>query len=350
MLALREKGVLITLNYRLFVPLFAVTLFLCQTHANELTQLKKANSEKPLPEVAIKKAEKKQSQQQLDDGHWMHTFHQSVSDSVYQSAVWFDNFFVDDNNEYEKPTTSARIRLGWKPKARDWNGVEARFRIKVKLPHFKNKVDLILSDDDETNQSQLPLESINTRSELEDEHFAAAVRYTHNKNSNRLLESRVGFSGGDLFFKVRHKRRFNWDDKHSVRVEPALYYFIGDGLGSKLLLEYDYQLDPKTQFRVNYSIRGSEAFSGIRWKHGFYRLKQLGAKTASITGLQVEGVRNGTDDFQVDNYTLSYRYRFNAVREWLYFEVEPFIEWPEEKNYSTTPGITFRIEGYFNKG
>jgi len=327
--------------------------YLCQTQASEVKQPQKDNvsiTKNSLINKKITESQEELLQKELDNKHWMQSFHQSVSNSVYQSAVWFDNFFIEENNEYESPTTSARIRLGWKPKARDWNGVEARFKIKVKLPHFKNKVDLILSDDDEANQSQLPLESINTDSGLEEEHFAAAVRYTHNKNSNRLLESRIGLSGGDVFFKVRHRRRFNWDKNQSFRVEPSLYYFIGDGLGTKLLLEYDYQLKPNAQFRINYSIRGSAAFSGIRWKHGFYRLDQFDAKTASITGLQVEGVRNGVDGFQVDKYTLSYRYRFNAVRKWLYFEVEPFFEWPEDRSYSTTPGIIFRIEGYFNKG
>jgi len=343
------------LNDRLPNQLYSVILAgcLCQAQASDDIQQQKDEvsvTESSLSNKNVTESEQDRLKKELDNHHWMQSFHQSVSDSVYQSAVWFDNFFIDENNEYESPTTSARIRLGWKPKARDWNDVEARFRIKVKLPHFKNKVDLILSDDDEVNQSQLPLESINTNSGLEEEHFAAAFRYTHKKNSKRLLESRVGFSGGDLFFKVRHRRRFNWDKNQSFRIEPSLYYFIGDGLGAKLLLEYDYQLNPNTQFRVNYSIRGSEAYSGIRWKHGFYRLFQFDAKTASITGLQVEGVRNGTDNFQVDKYTLSYRYRFNALRKWLYFEVEPFIEWPEDKQYSTTPGIIFRIEGYFNKG
>jgi hypothetical protein len=69
-----------------------------------------------------------------------------------------------------------------------------------------------------------------------------------------------------------------------------------------------------------------------------------------VLGIQVEGERNGDRGFIIDNYTLSYRYRFNALREWLFFEVEPFIEFPEEENYTTTPGVALRIEGFFHKG
>lgn len=284
------------------------------------------------------------------DEHWMERLHETVSDSVYQSAVWFDNFFLDENSEQEAPKTTARIRLGWEPKARDWGEFDTRFRIKVKLPHFKNKVDLILSDDEDLDQSYLPLESVNTRPTNENDHFAAAVRITHSRKKDRLFESRLGISGGDIFLRATHKRRINWLDKHSIKIEPSVFYFLDDGLGAKLLMEYDYQVDKTTQLRVNYSVRGSESFSGLRWKHGFYRLKQLEDKAASIVALQVQGERNGENGFLIDKYTLSYRYRFNAVRSWLFFEVEPFLEWPENENYSTTPGMALRVEGYFSKG
>ena len=131
--------------------------------------------------------------------------------------------------------------------------------------------------------------------------------------------------------------------------EPSIYYFLQDGWGSKLLLEYDYKLSSKSQLRINYSTRVSQSFSGIRWKHGLYKLNQIDNTTASLLGLQVEGERNGDRGFIVDKYTLSYRYRFNAYKEWLYFEVEPFVEWLEEDNYHTIPGIALRVEGFFYK-
>lgn len=285
-----------------------------------------------------------------EDYLWMENLHKSISNSVFQSAMWFDKFFLEENTEQSTPKTNARIRIGWEPKARDWSEIDTRFRIKVKLPHFKDKIDLILSDDDDVEQSNLPLESSKTHQEDNEESFAAAVRFTHRKESNRLLESRIGISGGDIFIKARHKRRYSWNNTHSLRLEPSLYYFLGDGLGAKLLIEYDYQLNESSQLRFDYSIRGSKSFSGIRWKHGFYKLSQLEQNAAAIIGLKVEGERNGDRGFVIDNYTLSYRYRFNALKSWLYFEVEPFLEWIEQENYTTTPGIALRVEGFFYQG
>ncbi|WP_353518440.1 hypothetical protein [Thalassotalea sp. SU-HH00458] len=332
----------------LIVACFMVSNTYAQAHEQASTSDTKISKQQKVKSHSLQTTTN--SSHSNEDYLWMESLHQSISNSVYQSAVWFDKFFLDENTEQSTPRTNARIRFGWEPKARDWSEIDTRFRIKVKLPHFKDKIDLILSDDDELDQSNLPLDSPKTHQEGNEESFAAAVRFTHKKNKNRLLESRIGVSGGDIFVKARHKRRYTWDNTHSFRFEPSLYYFIDDGLGAKLLLEYDYQLNPQSQLRVNYSIRGSEAFSGIRWKHSFYKLTQLEQNAATILGLKVEGERNGENGFLIDNYTLSYRYRFNAIKSWLYFEVEPFLEWSEQENYTTTPGLALRVEGFFYKG
>jgi len=292
--------------------------------------------------------EKKISQENTNDTVWINDLHTTVSDSVYSSAVWFDQFFTDEGSVQQNPKVNAKIRLEWSPRSRDFAEIKARFRIKVKLPHFKNKVDLILSDEDEADQYQLPLET--THIQTEEEKFSASLRYMVNNEKNKYTDTRLGISGGDLFVRGRHKRYFNLSENSVFKVEPSVFYFLGDGFGSRLLLEYNFQNNQDTQYRINYSIEGSESFSGIRWKHGLYQLKHLSDKSASVTSFQVEGERNGRRDFIVDNYTLSYRYRFNAYKKWLFFEIEPFLEWTEIENYTTTPGVAFRVEGHFYKG
>ena len=281
--------------------------------------------------------------------HWSQEVHDTIANSVYQSATWFDSFFTDIDSQQIEPKATAKIRFGWIPKSRDWAEFDSRFRLKVKLPHFKDRMSLILSDEDDIEDSQLPLDGISNRPEINDESFAAALRYVVKKKSDSLIDTRVGISGGTIFAKVRQRQLYSYNDKHGFKVEPSTYYYIGDGLGAKLFLEYNYQYNDKSQYRVNYSIRGSESFSGIRWKHGFYQLNQIDSTTASVIGLQVEGERNGKNGFFTDKYTLSYRYRFNAFQKWLFFEIEPFVEFPKDENYTTTPGIALRIEGFFSK-
>ncbi len=293
--------------------------------------------------------QEKQLAEQKDD-HWMQGLHKTVSNSVYQSAQWFDSFFIANGSVPQNPKTTAKIRFAWLPKSRDWSEVKLRFRVRVKLPHFQDKLSIVLSDESDEQFNNLPLESANANSSTADDKLSLALNYTQDKTDERLMNYRLGISAGDIFVRAKHKRRFNISDSQSFLFEPSTYYYLDDGLGAKLLLEYDYQLSDKSQLRINYSARGSAAFSGIRWKHGFYKLDQINETTASALSFQVEGERNGERGFLIDKYTLGYRYRFNALREWLFFEIEPFLEFPEQENYRTTPGIALRIEGFFHKG
>lgn len=280
---------------------------------------------------------------------WVEKLRVNVSNTVFLSATWFDSFFAEDEALRYPPKVSARIRLGWEPKAGDFSEFKTKFRLRVKLPHFSNRMDLILSDDEQDDIAQLPLESVEQDSSAKNDNFAAAVRFVHKNTDNTTSDTRIGLSSGDIFVRARYKRNYVFSARHAFKLEPSVYYYLDDGLGAKLMTEYDFQISPQKQLRINYSIRGSESFSGIRWKHGLYHLEQFSLLDAGMLGLVVEGERNGEHGFIVDKYTLSYRYRFNAYRSWLFFDIEPFLEWPEEDDYKTVPGIALRVEGYFNK-
>lgn len=333
------------MNYGFFKSFSIIFLLICSANVAS-ANTKENKGEQPTKAQENDLIHHNLQKQQEDEG-WMGDLHRTVSNSVYQSAFWFDSFFTNDDTEQQKPTTNARIRLSWEPKSRDLGEFNTRFRVKVKLPHFKDKVDVILSDDVEDDLNSLPLDRPSINPDKNEEHFAAAVRYIVKKESDKITDTRIGITGGDIFVRARHRRNLTWKENHGFKIEPAVYYFLDDGLGAKLLLEYDYQVKPTQQIRFNYSIRGSESFSGIKWKHGLYNLNQLSQNTATIFGLQVEGERNGDRGFVIDKYTLSYRYRFNALKKWLFFEIEPFVEWPEKEDYSTTPGIALRVEGFF---
>ena len=134
--------------------------------------------------------------------HWSQEIHDTIANSVYQSATWFDSFFTDIDSQQIEPKATAKIRFGWIPKARDWAEFDSRFRLKVKLPHFKDRMSLILSDEDDMAHNQLPLDGTSSRPEINEESFAAAVRYVVEKKNDTLIDTRIGISGGSIFAKI----------------------------------------------------------------------------------------------------------------------------------------------------
>ena len=301
-----------------------------------------------LPLPIVKTSQKSISAQQTDDD-WMAQVHQSITNSVYQSALWFDSFFAERGCPQRHPQTSARVSLTWRPKAEHLSGFRSRFRLNLKLPNFQNKADLILSDNSNDGLNQLPLDNLNKHNTLNNNQaFSAAIRFIHKNEVNKFTDSRIGISGGDIFLRVRHQRLYAWRNTQGFKIEPAVFYFIKKGLGANLLLEYNYQLSQQSQLRVDYSVSASHSYRGLRWQQGIYRLAQLGEGKASVFSFAMEGERTNHNYF-VNKYTVSYRYRFNAMRAWLFFEVEPFVEWQKDENFKAGPGIALTVEGYFTK-
>ncbi|WP_371375028.1 hypothetical protein [Thalassotalea aquiviva] len=285
-----------------------------------------------------------------DDDDWLYGFHDTISDSVFGTAKWFDSFFGADEIEEVGVESLARIQLGWEPRARDFDVFSQRFRVRVKLPNLKNKVDLIFSDDldDESINKQFS-EARSPQSDHKEDSFSAAIRVINADKLSKFIDTRLGITGGDVFVKTRYKWDKVYNDKHHFEVQPSLYYYLDEGLGSKLFLEYEYGLAADKQLRTSYSVKVSESFSGNKWRHGFYYLHQLDHLRATSLGVVIKGEDNSEKGYNVENYTLSYRYRINAYRKWLFFEIEPFFEWPEDEDYKFTPGIALRVEGFFKR-
>lgn len=281
------------------------------------------------------------------DSVWLEGIHSTVSGSVFYSARWFDEFFSDDDSEALEPKTNLRVRLGWRPNSKDWRPLEHKFRLRLALPYLKNKVDFVFSDDDVDNNQESALEDVANKEDEEHDNFSAAARYVHTNKLDSLLDTRLGVSGGDVFLRTRYKKRFSLRDKHDIKLEPSISYYLKDGLGSKTLLEYNYNFSAVSQFRVSSTVKTSEAYKGAKWQQTFHRLTHLSDSSASAFGIAIQGIHEGKEGSIVHVYSLSYKYRFNAIRKWLFFEIEPFNEWREEHNYQATQGIALRIEGHF---
>lgn len=94
--------------------------------------------------------EQGQPPQQDKQFPWLDDMHKNIAQSVQDTAIWFDDFFfLDGVMHQEVAQAEARIRLGWEPRTRELNQFQNRFRVRVRLPNLKNRLDIVLSDYDD---------------------------------------------------------------------------------------------------------------------------------------------------------------------------------------------------------
>lgn len=279
---------------------------------------------------------------------WLDDFHDSFSEALDDSALWLNDHFVDDCADPLRHNSKAwaRVIMGWEPRAGDWSKFPLKFKVKVRLPNLKHKVNLVFSDNEEEDFNRLPLETSRPAADsLDKRDFSAAIQLLHKSNEHAYFRSRIGIGSAQLYGRSAYRWKKKFGDNMVLNIEPALDYYMNDGLGYRFLTELSYFPNPSTEIRTFYSIWDRKKFDTPHWKKAVYHLTKLDNKSTLITGILVDGVTK--PDYRDEKVTLSTRWRRHALRKWLFFELEPFIDFERQKDYDSTWGIALRVGGYF---
>lgn len=275
---------------------------------------------------------------------WLDDWHKSIAESVQVSAQWFDDFFhKDDRLPNQEARGEARITLGWEPRTRDLSEMEAKIKVRVKLPKLKDRVDLIFSDsDDEITQNKV--RAGRTERLRREERFSLALRFKPKRDSG--FSHRIGTGRrAQIFAKSRYRTQFHFTEDTDLRWEAAIYYYNRDGFGGDTAFTLDHKASEDSMYRLDNRFYFRDESNDWLWQHSIQNFRQVDEKTAVISGLYVEGLSR--PNYRLMEYLVSVRWRRNTLREWLFYEVEPFILWRRDEDFSASYGIALRLEGYF---
>lgn len=280
---------------------------------------------------------------------WLDTFHDEFSNALDDSALWINDQFSHEQHNHNNGDSKAwaRVIMGWEPKEGDLSKFPLKFRVKVKLPNLKHRVNLIFSDNETEDYGRLPLETSRPADDsLSGRDFSAAIQLLHKSDEHAYFRSRIGIGNAQIYARssYRYKESF-FDDSFVVSVEPSIDYFMEDGLGYRFLAQASYFPSSNSELRAFYSLWDREKFYTPKWKKAIYHLTKLDNKSTLITGVLVNGVKK--PDYRDEKITLSTRIRRHALRRWLFFEVEPFLDFERQDDYKTRWGVALRVGGYF---
>ncbi len=134
---------------------------------------------------------------------WFDVWQRSFTDSMDFTVSKFDGLFSDGSQSIEKAKAEGRIQLSWEPRTRDIAETDLRFRIRVSLPHLENRVDLLLSDNEDETQSDT-IKAARSPSLGRQDNTTISLRFRPNINSHYSF--RVGAGRRDhLYLKARHR-------------------------------------------------------------------------------------------------------------------------------------------------
>lgn len=277
---------------------------------------------------------------------------------MQNTASWLDNIgdsnaddsVIESENDSDKKTTSndaesasanGYLQLSWLPRTGDLDDVDAKFKVYFNLPEWNDRLALVIDNDDE---DELLLDYETDNSPTDQSGVNVALQYVKQFNDKWQIKNRLGVSRKQLY--LRSEIQFNWHMKDvALRLQPRLDYFLQDGWGPNVKGVINYPLE-KSYFSLSASWQKLQTESRSRRKIGFFHIKSTGRDQILVTGVQYNKSNNKLD-ISNENYVVSTRYRNLIYKSWMYFEVEPFIEFNELNGFRREAGISFNVISYY---
>ena len=330
-----------------------------------LTQAQREDAKKQLAELEA--IEKKLEEERLKILFLdVNTVMERIGTSMDWTANLLDGYFADDQKGKDKAKTWGHVVFAWEPREGqlfDSENFPVKFKVKAKLPNLENKVEIILSDGEDDDFETLPYESVRPEAlKLSESSLGAAIQFLSTKGENIRTSSRLGWGDEQVYLRTSLTYRQKYlNDFVTLNLSPAIEYYASDGWGARLLVDTGFKINDQSEMRYNFSIRDRESFDDPSFRSGIFNITSLGDKAALITGYSSSGEFETSDSYNVYSRRVSTRYRFNALRKWIYIEVEPFIEYkkddiddrllikPEDfrTHFVRDRGITIRFEGHY---
>lgn len=277
---------------------------------------------------------------------WFDVWQRSFTDSMDFTVSKFDGLFSDGSQAKEKAKAEGRIQLSWEPRTRDIAETDIRFRIRVSLPQLENRVDLLLSDNEDETQSDT-IKAARSPSLGRQDNTTISLRFRPDQNSHYSF--RVGAGRRDqLYVKARYRDAYAFNSHWAMLYDTEIYQYTRDQFGAELGTSIQHVSSNNNVTRLNNRFYFRDNSNDWLWRHELQHLYPINNHNALVYSFMVEGLNKPT--YQVEEVYTGLRWRSNPIREWLYFEVEPFVLWLRSEDFSPSYGMALRLEAYYGKG
>jgi hypothetical protein len=304
---------------------------------------KKKKSDLPQEEIAgkVKTEDDKQWLSEvcpLDEKHggsWLDRSQERLGWSVCRATLWFDGLFGDERAITERDATYGYVQPKLDMSEHDGVNPGARVRAKYSLPVANRRFNALLgrndesSDDTRSRSGDVADEQLPESFREADDEWLVGLGYSPVRGNRRRIDFDTGVKlsmSPDFFVQGRYRRHWFMGDDNLVRLRDAVFWRTDDGLGTRLDVDFERVLTGHPLvFRWRNSGTYAQRVEGVDWFEELTLFQRLGLKTALAYVLNADGETDA--EVPVRNYGFEVVYRRNILREWLFVELRPGVDW-----------------------
>ncbi len=279
-----------------------------------------------------------------------------MSGGVLATANWIDSFFDDNRIESEGSRTRFKVTFKTFTEEGELIGFDTRARLKLVLPHFEDKLQLIVSGDpdDDFDIENAPDRDIREEiGEKQDNGITTTLQYFLKETRRRNISFQTGLKISRfepvVFFGPRYRQTIDLDP-WALRFTQRLRWFTDKGWDSNTSIDLERPLLERFFFRTSTEGIWTQDKSGYFYNLRFLLFQPLSKKRT--LSYEWNHFFQTEPNNQLNEMNLRLRYRQRVWRDWLFFEAAPQAAFLKERSFKISPGMIFKLEvvfGYYRQ-
>lgn len=270
-----------------------------------------------------------------------------LSGQFLQLVKGLDRFFGDDRNYQESNDSVLQLDL---LRATGYQG-DAQYRLagraKLHLPNTERRLHLTLESDPDQNpaggQPSSPATGVL-------QSLGAALRNERGSEGRWHFSTDAGLKFQGVSTTPFVRARASVEENGAVwrlKGTETLFWFNTLGWGETTQFDLERLISDPLLFRATSSATWLHERQNFDLRQDFSLYHAWDERTALLYRLSLVGVSQPVA--HVTDHVLLFSLRYRLHRDWLFFEADPQLHFPEDERYRATPALLLKLEMLFGK-
>ncbi len=274
---------------------------------------------------------------------WIDGGHGYAARKANEMTQWVDNFFGNDERDLEQAESRLRLRTIYDWDQRLSNEVKFRLGGKVNLPQISDRLDLVFRGEEMDGMGERDSQR------YEEDRVGLQVQVGNRELEKHRFDLTMGISSAGLRPGVKYVFQDAFARDMNFRFTQRIMHENDEGVYGVSQFVLDKGLSERSLVRSYTRLMRGEETDGLEWSTTFSYARAWNNERGRIgaTWLYV-GAEGQTEPYDyVSNYLVGVRFRRQAYRDFLFWEVEPSYNWRIDEPYFDRDGawkVVLRLE------
>ena len=274
---------------------------------------------------------------------WIDGGHSYATRKANEMTQWVDNFFGNDERDLEQAESRLRLRTIYDWDERLSNEVKFRLGGKVALPQISDRLDLVFRGEDMDGMGERDSEK------YDEDRIGLQLQVGNKEAKKHRFDLTMGVSSSGLRPGAKYVFQDDFARDLNFRFTQRVMHENDEGLYGTSQFVLDKAIDERSLVRSYSRLMRGEKTDGLEWSTNLSYARAWNNERGRMgaTWLYVGAEGQTEPDEHVSNYMVGVRFRRQAYRDFLFWEVEPSYNWRIDEPFFDREGawkIVLRLE------